>query len=322
MNQEKRWVNYKELKQKVNIKEILDHYGLLASMRQNKDQMTGFCPFHKESKPSFHVSLAKNAFHCFGCKAKGNILNFVHQKESVGIREAGLLISQWFGLGKNTPTAVKDDNALKEKSNGEPMVKEEGNIPLKFELKLDQESPYFEERGLTPETVSHFGLGCCARGLLKGRIAIPIYNQADEIVAYAGRWPGDPPEGEAKYKLPPGFKKHLILFNLHRAIEEAPEKKLIVVEGFFDCFRVWQSGYKNVVALMGSTLSKEQEDLLAGQAKMVILMMDQDEAGRKATQEILPRLARKLFVRIIEMPSEGDQPDGLEKETLISLLKD
>jgi len=62
-------------------------------MRQKKDELIGFCPFHKESKPSFHVSLTKNAYQCFACKAKGNILDFVRQKESVELREAGVLIS-------------------------------------------------------------------------------------------------------------------------------------------------------------------------------------------------------------------------------------
>src|SRR4030042_3966923 len=100
MRQKNKWVDYRELKQRVSIKEILDHYGLLSSMQQKKDELVGLCPFHKESKPSFHVSLTKNAFQCFGCKAKGNILDFVQQKESVELREAGVLIHQWFGIGQ------------------------------------------------------------------------------------------------------------------------------------------------------------------------------------------------------------------------------
>jgi len=323
MNQKKSWINYKELKRKITIKEILEHYGLLVSMRQRKDELIGLCPFHKESNPSFRVSLTKNAYRCFGCKAKGNILNFVQQKESVELREAGFLIAQWFGLDKNTPPTIKTDSSPQEKEggSGEPMAKEE-NVPLKFALKLDPAHPYIKERGLERETVDNFGLGYCTRGLLKGRIAIPIHNQAGEIVAYAGRWPGNPPAGEDKYKLPPGFKKQKVLFNLHRVVKETREGKIIVVEGFFDCFHVWQLGYKNVVALMGSVLSPDQEDMLASQAKIVFLMLDQDEAGKKAVQEILPRLARKLFVRVIELPSEGDQPDSLAKEILITLLKD
>ena len=76
-----------------------------------------------------------------------------------------------------------------------------------------------------------------------------------ELIAYAGRWPGnDPPEGEPKYKFPPNFRKSLVLYNLHRAREHAGEG-LIVVEGFFSgVFTLWQQGRKNVVAIMGSSL--------------------------------------------------------------------
>jgi DNA primase len=156
---------------------------------------------------------------------------------------------------------------------------------------------------------------------MAGRVVIPIHDKSGGLIAYAGRWPGDPPEGEAKYKLPPGFKKRLELFNFHRAIKESPEKKFIVVEGFFDCFNLWQCGYKNVVGLMGSALSEEQEALLTSQVEMVTLMLDQDDAGRKAAQEILPRLARKFFVRVIELPAEGDQPDKLDNRILSTLFR-
>jgi DNA primase len=154
------------------------------------------------------------------------------------------------------------------------------------------------------------------------RIAIPIHNDKGELVAYAGRWPGDPPEEEGKYKLPPGFQKHQVLFNFDRAVRETTEGKLIVVEGFFDCFKVWQAGFKNVVALMGSTLSKEQEDLLVNQANAVALMLDQDDAGEKAADDILFRLARRIFVRGIDLPSPGDQAEKLKEKELANLLRD
>ena len=97
---------------------------------------------------------------------------------------------------------------------------------------------------------------------MAGRIAIPIHNEQGELVAYAGRWPGEPPDGEGKYKLPAGFHKSLVVYNLHRAKDHAKEQGLIVVEGFFDCMRLHQAGIPNVVALMGSSLSEEQEALL------------------------------------------------------------
>ena len=75
---------------------------------------------------------------------------------------------------------------------------------------------------------------------MAGRIAIPIHNEHGELVAYAGRWPGEPPDGEGKYKLPAGFHKSLVVYNLHRAKALAREKGLLVVEGFFGAMIVEQ----------------------------------------------------------------------------------
>jgi DNA primase len=94
------------------------------------------------------------------------------------------------------------------------------NVPLKFALKyLDLAHPYLVERGLTQGTIADFGLGYCQKGIMAGRIAIPIHNEHGELVAYAGRVPGDPPEGEGKYKFPMGFHKSSVVYNLHRAKE-------------------------------------------------------------------------------------------------------
>ena len=101
---------------------------------------------------------------------------------------------------------------------------------------------------------------------MKGRIAIPIHDASGTLVAYAGRWPGDPPEGEPKYKLPEGFKKSLVLYNLNRVVAfkanaNASSRVLlpmIVVEGYWSVFRLHQLGYPNTVALMGSDLSAAQ----------------------------------------------------------------
>ena len=79
--------------------------------------------------------------------------------------------------------------------------------------------PVPEGAGLAPELVDAFGLGFCDKGIMAGRVCIPIHNADGQIVAYAGRWVGpleDLPEGKGKYELPAGFRKDLELFNLHR----------------------------------------------------------------------------------------------------------
>ncbi|GEP44445.1 hypothetical protein BGE01nite_37360 [Brevifollis gellanilyticus] len=198
------------------------------------------------------------------------------------------------------------------------------NTPLSFKLEnLKTDHGYLAERGLTPETVAEFGLGFCARGTMSGRIVIPINNKDGELVGYAGRWPGQPPEERPKYKLPAGFRKSAEVFNLDRASTEEKGLPLIVVEGFFDVIKLWQLGFRRVVSIMGCSLSSQQEAALveASQGRSgIILMFDEDEAGRVGREKALVRLARRLFVRIAPLPQEGAQPDHLTESELHALL--
>jgi DNA primase len=147
---------------------------------------------------------------------------------------------------------------------------------------------------------------------MSGRVLIPIHNERGELVAYAGRAIDDT---EPRYKLPAGFHKSQVLFNLHRVTAQ----EVIVVEGFFDCMKVWQSLHPFVVALMGSSLSDEQEQLLLGRFKRVTLMLDGDNAGREAAEEIAKRLVHRVHVRVVDLP-EGKQPDQLSSDEINGLL--
>jgi len=330
----KEWVSFNEIKAKVSIKDILAHYGLLEGLQQKGDELVGLCPFHQESKGSFYVNIIKNVFHCFGCKAKGNIFDFVSLKEGINIREAALLIQSWFESRSESPqTAPGEEKKAKDiESSVQDRKEEKGailegkesplNPPLTFALKnLDPEHAYLFEQGLTRETIQIFGLGYCSRGLLKGWIAIPIHNEKGYLVAYVGWWPGDgSPEG--KYKFPPQFKKSLVLFNLNRAKGIAREKGLVLVEDFFGCFKVWQAGFNNVAALMGSSMSPEQEALIVdsvGQNGRLILMFDGDEAGQDCTNQVVSGLVNQAFVKAIGL-EPSCQPDKLSEEAIKNLL--
>ena len=94
---------------------------------------------------------------------------------------------------------------------------------------------------------------------------------------------------------------------------------MIVCEGFFDAMKIHQAGYPNVVALMGSAMSREQENILATHFKGIVLALDGDEVGKRGTDEISLRLARRAFVRIAPIP-DGRQPDELSSEELHAIL--
>ncbi len=334
-----KWVDYKKIKSEVNIEDLLKHYDLSGKFTRKGDNLVGCCPIHKGTNPTqFHASVVKNNFNCFGdCHGGGNVIDFVAKMENVEIRKAGILIQDWFGIKAKRPSTKKDekpsalsvDKPSEKKTTALPpqLPREEKKInePLKFTLKnLDQEHPYLKERGLEKETVEFFGVGYCNKGLMKDRIAIPIHNSSGKLVAYSGRWIGDPPDKETpKYKLPTGFLKSLEVFNLHMAKDEIGDGSLILVEGLFDCMKVWQAGFKNVVALIGSSLSEEQEELLVdtvGLNGQVYLMFDEDEAGWTCRSDVLERLSKSVFVKTVALGEEGLQPDKLTKEEIIKLL--
>lgn len=339
------WVDFKEIKAKVSIVQILERYGCLESLAKsgNGDRLSGACPIHGgTNKTHFRVSISKNCWNCFGkCQSGGNIIDFVSKKEEVPFRDAALLIQQWFiGEPDEMPVPSEktryDTSQLEEKPRqraplpppSEPTKEQEDDEPnasLRFELtKLDPAHPYLRERGLTEETIATFGLGYCGKGLLRGYIAIPIHNSDGELVAYAGRWPGTPPEGKGKYKLPEGFKKSLELFNYHRAIASEDEAPLVVVEGYFDAMKLHQAGYQRVVALMGSSLSKTQEGMLCRLCETpderIILFFDGDEAGRKGQADALARLSKRLYVHSIDLGDQETQPENVSDDDLRLLL--
>ena len=122
---------------------------------------------------------------------------------------------------------------------------------------------------------------------------------------------------EPRYLFPPRFPKSQVVYNLHRAAAVAAWA--IVVEGFFDCLRIHQSGYRNVVALMGSSLSEAQEKLLLERFRELVLMLDGDEAGRRASQQLVTQLRRKVSLSLVQVPS-GRQPDQLSREEIERIL--
>jgi DNA primase len=316
-----KWVSFEEVKSQVSMQDVLAHYGLMQGT-QEKPSKRGIelrlhCPFHEDSTPSLSISAETGKFHCFGCHAKGgDIFDFVVAKEGISAgdrtksrRKAALLIQDWIGgapaatSAPETSAAAESAPPVEDATPAEEEPTEGANPPLKFTFKhLNNRHSYLTERGLTEATIDFFGLGHHdGKGIMHGRVVIPIHNEQGELVAYAGRWPADEgwPDGAQKYALPPGFKKSMVLFNLHRAREYATEG-LIVVEGYFTVFEFFQRGRKNVVALMGSSMSTEQERLIVqtvGPKGRVLLALDHDAAGRKGSEDARNRLSSQVFVR-------------------------
>jgi DNA primase len=332
------YVDFKAVKTAITMEQVLAHYHLLDGFKRSGDSLSGPCPIHKGTNPTqFRVSMTKNLWNCFSeCKHGGNVLDFIAEMEKSTIHAAALKAIEWFEIdteavaGNGRASSPEDDDEHDEsrqaapKSRQEPEEPATPNKPLKFRLdKLQREHPYLTERGLTTETLVDFGAGYCTKGMMVDRIAIPIHNEQGEVVAYAGRFAGVPPEGTPKYKLPQGFRKSLELFNIDRASKEPAEKPLIIVEGFFGCMTLHQHGFRKVVALMGSSLSTAQEEIICrhvSKQSQVILMLDEDEAGQAGREEIAGRLAKHCFVRIHQFEAPATQPEELRAEDLKQIV--
>jgi len=333
-----KWIDFQHIKKTVSMDDLLHHYGKREKFREKGEQLTGFCPLPCHSgkgkkSPSFSVNTEKNAWQCFSCNKGGNIFDFVMLMEGLEtVRAAGLWIVDHFPVAATEPekqnatystdTTREDNNVDKlEEHNDEETSA--SNLPITFTLQnLNQKHPYLKKRGLKPDTIAHFGIGFCNKGLMKERIAIPIHNVNGELVAYAGRAITEEDEAEGKYKLPPGFKKELELFNLHRALPTGNYSSLILVEGFFGVMWLHQCGFTNAAAVMGATLTEGQEklltDMLVTGSKMTLLF-DGDEAGNRCGHEAVERLSKHFYVHRYIMPP-NKQPDDFSCEQLDEML--
>jgi len=322
------WVDFRAVKASISMEMTLAHYGVMLH-RLDRCYLRGRCPLpthlSKSSRQSFIVNTEKNAWACHsdscaaarGGRVGGNVLDFVAFMESCSIRDAALRLRNWFSITAETvqrntgvgprqrtasPFSIQTDPPESPSAIGGKL-----NPPLPFRLKnVDIHHHYLAERRISPETAEHFGIGFFAgQGYMRGRVVIPIHGEDGRLVAYAGR---SASQTEPKYRFPPRFRKSLVLFNLHRAVNHG--KTVVVVEGFFDCLNVHQAGLPCVVALMGCALSEHQEQLLQQHFHEVILLLDGDKAGHTAGAAIAARLCSKISTRLVEIPS-GTQPDQL-----------
>jgi DNA primase len=333
----KPFVDFRDIRSRITMEQVLQHYNLLDTFKRSGHSLSGPCPIHKgTNKTQFRVDTEKNIWNCFSeCKRGGNTLDFIAKMEGIPIHDAAIKACEWFEISLDKVKGADDEPegkaaAPKPAAKSKPVAEDDKpNPPLKFKLdKLQREHPYLtQERGLTLETIIDFGLGYFTgeKGMMVGHIVIPINNVKGEVVAYAGRWLGEPPDKDTpKYKLPPNFKKRQELFNLDRAIKEPAEKPLVIVEGFFDVIKLHQHGYGKVVALMGSTMSTAQEELIrqhTDKQSHIIVMLDENAAGKEGRTDVAARLSQHCFVKTHTFDKPDAEPEHLTAAELMQILE-
>jgi DNA primase len=305
------WVDFAAIKRSVPLAPLLQRYRVQLR-RSGCDQYRGPCPIHRgEGQEAFHANLSQNIFHCFSCGAGGSVLDFVAAMEGCSLREAALHLQQQICILGQPAAARQDGKQLVTKKRSTPTA-------LGFTLHgVDCTHAYLAARGIERRTAEQFGVGSYrGPGIFSGRLVIPIHNQRGELVGYCGRALD---HSEPRYRFPPGLAKSEILFNCHRAAAAA-KFAVVVVEGFFDCFKLHQAGVHAVVALMGSALYESQQRLLLERFQHVILMLDGDAAGRRATAAIATRLRSQCSLQVLDLAPQT-QPDQMSSEQIRHVLR-
>lgn len=278
------WINFKELRRKLDFRRVLESYGIKITTKTT--QHLGFCPLphHPSGKreATFSAELEKGIWQCFGCKAKGNVIEFAAHMEKldpqkpVEFRQAALKLQERF-FPKAEPPKAK----LPERTPSSEAV---FNAPLDFELKrLDATHPALRELQLTADSIDTFGLGFCSHGTFKERIAIPLHNRDGQLVGYAGLSHDEYlfPAKRERQRVTYDFDPSLLLYGAERMTR--PVEILYVVEDCRSLWWLWQAGFKDVVALLGNTLSLAQMDILKSlvlPAGRVVTLASNDQPAR------------------------------------------
>lgn len=327
-----------EIRNRLDFKSLVERYVPLRPA--GKGRWKGLCPFHNEKTPSFYVDEAKGMFYCFGCKAGGDAFKFVQMIEGVDFREALEKLAQETGVelperapGRKPSKDLIEVNRLalayfQKNLTGSALEYLKGRglgdetidtYALGFAPKSwDGLLRYLQQHGVSPELALRAGVVAAKDGRyydrLRDRVVFPIRDPMGRVVAFTGRAisAGDTP----KYLNTPEsdvFKKTDLLYGYPEARKAIRKnKRAIVVEGLFDVLALAQMGWRETVAVLGSSLSQSQARLLErAEASRLYLAFDADEAGRKATLAGLDvGVARRFLTYAVLLP-EGRDPGDL-----------
>jgi DNA primase len=338
-----------EIKSRIDIVELASEYLTLKKAGRN---FTGLCPFHQEKTPSFTVNREKQIFYCFGCGEGGNAITLLMKIANMTFPEAVKALAEKTGVVLPLRSVNKDgsqkDSLREEITNLNLRAAQQFSRNL-FSPAGKVAREYLQVRGISDETIKQFRLGFAPdtwrsltdyiessgsslklaeqAGLIvsgkegsfydrfRGRLIFPIENIFGEIVAFGGRVME---KGEPKYLNSPEspvYIKGKNLYGLNKAKEEIRKKGFaLIVEGYFDLISLWDAGIGNVVASLGTALTREHLELLRRYTLDVVALFDPDEAGKKALDRSLELfLSMNMHARALILP-EGCDPDDYVKK--------
>jgi DNA primase len=325
-----------------NATSIVDVISSYIPLTQKGKNYFGVCPFHEDHAPSMSVSSEKQIYKCFSCGATGNVFTFVENYLNISFAEAVSLLADKAGINISKTLLPKKEVKYKEEydlmnfvmkfyqnnlntSEGDKAVtylnkrgliekvQKDFDIGLSFDknmlYKLLHKKGYkdkiLEDLGLIKNNDGHF------YDVFQNRIMFPIHNLDGDVVGFTARcYLEDVTPKYLNTKETYIFKKGNILFNYHRAKDQIRLKKsAIVVEGNMDAIRMYSNGFKNTIALMGTSLTKEQITILKKLKSKIILMLDNDNAGEVATFNVGNALEENGIEVLVVRLSRVKDPD-------------
>ena len=334
-----------DIRRSVNIIDIISEYLPLTQRGRN---YFGVCPFHDDHSPSMSVSPDLQIYTCFSCGATGNVFKFIMDYENISFMEAVKLVASKGGIDIDVASIKPKKIVNNELYEMYDIARKfyQNNINSDYGK---QAKSYLAERQIDEEIIKEFGIGLSLikndiltnlflkkeyknEDILKSglviqgksgfhdiyinRIMFPLTNLEGKTVGFSGRIYNN--EDTSKYintKETEIFKKGELLYNYHRAKDECRLKQtVIIVEGFMDVIRAYTIGIKNVVASMGTAITKQQATLLKRLAPNVILLFDGDSAGEKATASCIEELSKVgVTPKIVRLEENLDPDDYIKK---------
>ena len=342
-----------EFKNRLRLLVPIDSYiSKYVPLKKAGRSLIGLCPFHKEKSPSFHVNLQGGYYHCFGCKASGDIFQFAmsyHKVDFVGAME---LLATYAGV--TVPKFNKEkDSAFSEKKEKLTALLQKTTDYYMENLHSPKGSiakQYLENRGVSSETIQIFRIGFAEEGFqnlpanlfsqeernfllelgvlkkqegrdpycfFRGRIMFPISDPTGKVIGYTARILDSKSE-EAKYINSPNsilYDKGRTLYNFSLAIDKAKQtRKILIVEGVLDAIGLYSKGIQNVVAPLGTAFTELQARILKSVAEEVVMVLDGDSAGKKGAIRAMDVLSKEGIVSKAVVLPEGKDPFDLSKE--------
>jgi len=342
-----------------DIVEIISQY---VPLKRAGRHLKACCPFHQEKSPSFMVQPEKQMFHCFGCGAGGDVFSFLMKHENMTFPEALKSLAERAHITLPERRAQRDDGGQKEKLYEVCQVAADLYHGLLLSGAGAEARAYLAKRQISEAIIREFKLGWAPNewralfdqmvrkkypeALLKqaaliqqspkgnyydtfrGRLMFPIQNLQNKVIAFGGRLIADQ-EGPKYLNSPetPIFFKRRELFGLNLAKKFINREwpTLILVEGYMDFLALYQHGFKNAVATLGTALGDDHVRLMRRFVEEVIVVYDGDKAGEAASLRGLEILLEGgMQVKLVSLPKGEDPDDFLNKhgnDAFAALLK-